>query len=322
MRLHLLRKLEDAHDDSIWALAWAPGSGNLLATASVDESVKFWEEGAEGLELKHTIGDIAPLGAVSITIDNSGSYAAVNSLDSTINIIKLDDYSKLGGGIRQPPSESWGLAFLPASSAGSGPLLALAGGMSNTVKVFDVLAEKEVQTMTMPAHDQQQQQQEKNKGGEKFTMSIACSADGQRIAAGNMDGTVALFDASSGKLLHTLKDHFKPVRTLTFTPDSKFLITGCDDCHSLIYDAHQGAMVDSLTGHESWVLSVSVSADGGALATGGSDGKVKLWDFNARTCVQTASDHSDQVWGVGFKGDGRRLASVSDDRCVCLYDVS
>lgn len=33
-----------------------------------------------------------------------------------------------------------------------------------------------------------------------------------------MDGTVALFDAASGKLLHTLDGHFKPVRDLCFTP--------------------------------------------------------------------------------------------------------
>ena len=33
-----------------------------------------------------------------------------------------------------------------------------------------------------------------------------------------MDGTVAVFDAPTGKLLHTLDGHFKPVRDLTFTP--------------------------------------------------------------------------------------------------------
>lgn len=36
-----------------------------------------------------------------------------------------------------------------------------------------------------------------------------------------MDGTVALFDAATGKLLHTLDGHFKPVRDLTFTPGGR-----------------------------------------------------------------------------------------------------
>lgn len=54
MRLSLLHKLEDAHEDSIWAAAWAPGS-NLLATGSVDETVKVWEENGDVLEKKHSL---------------------------------------------------------------------------------------------------------------------------------------------------------------------------------------------------------------------------------------------------------------------------
>ena len=47
---------------------------------------------------------------------------------------------------------------------------------------------------------------------------MAYSPDGKRLACGSMDGTVGVFDVASGKLLHTLDGHFKPVRALTFTP--------------------------------------------------------------------------------------------------------
>jgi WD40 repeat protein len=40
-----------------------------------------------------------------------------------------------------------------------------------------------------------------------------------------MDGTVALFDTATGKLLHTLDGHFKPVRDLCFTPGAWFGFT-------------------------------------------------------------------------------------------------
>lgn len=54
MRLSLLHRLENAHDDSVWAAAWAPGS-NVLVTGSVDESVKLWAESADGLEQRHHV---------------------------------------------------------------------------------------------------------------------------------------------------------------------------------------------------------------------------------------------------------------------------
>ena len=53
---------------------------------------------------------------------------------------------------------------------------------------------------------------------DRFVLSIAFSPNGQRLACGSQDGTVAVFDVSSGKFLHALEGHFKPVRSLTFTP--------------------------------------------------------------------------------------------------------
>ena len=61
-------------------------------------------------------------------------------------------------------------------------------------------------------------QGEDNFKKERFVLSVAYSPDGKRLACGSMDGTVGVFDVASGKLLHTLDGHFKPVRALTFTP--------------------------------------------------------------------------------------------------------
>ena len=41
-----------------------------------------------------------------------------------------------------------------------------------------------------------------------------------------MDGGVAIFDVGSGKLMHTLEGHHKPVRSLTFTPGTASLSVG------------------------------------------------------------------------------------------------
>ena len=61
------------------------------------------------------------------------------------------------------------------------------------------------------------QAEEKNKR-DKFTMSVSCSPDGRKIACGSQDGAVCIFDSESGALLHSLEGHYKPVRSLSFTP--------------------------------------------------------------------------------------------------------
>lgn len=77
-------------------------------------------------------------------------------------------------------------------------------------------------------------QGEENFKKERFVLSVAYSPDGRRLACGSMDGTVGVFDTASGKLLHTLDGHFKPIRSLTFTP-GKFAWSGTpgSDLHSL-----------------------------------------------------------------------------------------
>lgn len=53
---------------------------------------------------------------------------------------------------------------------------------------------------------------------ERFVMSVAYSPDGKLIACGTQIGTVAIFDVEAGKLVSILEGHYKPVRSLTFTP--------------------------------------------------------------------------------------------------------
>lgn len=46
MKVNSLKNVAGAHDDGIWAAAWAPATDSrpgLLITGSVDETVKLWK---------------------------------------------------------------------------------------------------------------------------------------------------------------------------------------------------------------------------------------------------------------------------------------
>lgn len=63
--------------------------------------------------LFHILQSGIALGAVSVAIDSQGVYGAVSSLDGSINVWNMEDFSAVGAGIKQNPSETWGLAFIP-----------------------------------------------------------------------------------------------------------------------------------------------------------------------------------------------------------------
>ena len=58
MRLQLVQKVENAHEDSIWTVSWVPGKKQFV-TGSVDENVNIWEESGSAEEV--TISEVHTL---------------------------------------------------------------------------------------------------------------------------------------------------------------------------------------------------------------------------------------------------------------------
>ncbi|MQL73572.1 hypothetical protein Taro_005933 [Colocasia esculenta] len=208
-----------------------------------------------------------------------------------------------------------------------GNILAVAGGSSASVKLWDTSTWEVVATLTVPRPEQARPGDKSGSG--KFVLSVAWSPDGRRLACGSMDGTIAVFDVARAKFLHHLDGHYMPVRSLVYSPvDARVLFSASDDTHVHMYDAEGKSLVGAMSGHTSWVLNVDASPDGAAIATGSSDRTVRLWDLGMRSAVQTMSNHTDLVWGVAFRPPGGtgvragRLASVSDDKSISLYDYS
>mmetsp|Transcript_46692 Transcript_46692/g.89173 ORF Transcript_46692/g.89173 Transcript_46692/m.89173 type:complete len:311 (-) Transcript_46692:504-1436(-) len=310
MRLSLRNTKVDAHEDSLWSASWTAGP-DLLVTGSVDETVKTWRASGDACEETHTYTG-HQLGVVCIATDPNGLTAS-SALDSVIRVWDLTT-NETRAVLEAPPAEVWGIAFDPCKEGAR--FIAAAGGASECANIFSLESKEKTAMLQLPpaANDKERP--------DRFVLAVAYSPDGGRLAASAMDGTVALFDVATSRLLHVLQGHKMPVRSLCFSPDSKLLLTGCDDSNAHLYDVEHAALIAALSGHQSWVLSVAWSPDGHGFLTSSSDRTVKVWDASTRTSSQTLTQHTDNVWGLVFRPDGTRAASVSDDKSICIYDVA
>ncbi|KAK3229263.1 hypothetical protein Dsin_001144 [Dipteronia sinensis] len=321
MKLAGLKSIENAHDESVWAATWVAATDSrpaLLLTGSLDETVKLWR--ADELDLQRTNTGHC-LGVVSVSAHPSGVIAASASLDSFVRVFDVDTNASIAT-LEAPPSEVWQMQFDP-----KGTTLAVAGGGSASVKLWDTATWKLIASLSIPRPEGSKPSDKSN--SKKFVLSVAWSPDGRRLACGSMDGTISVFDVARAKFLHHLEGHSMPVRSLVYSPiDARVLFSASDDTHVHMYDAEGKSQVGAMSGHTSWVLSVDASPDGAAIATGSSDRTVRLWDLSMRAAVQTMSNHTDQVWGVSFRpmgGNGNRggrLVSISDDKSISLYGYS
>jgi WD40 repeat protein len=163
--------------------------------------------------------------------------------------------------------------------------------------------------------------------------SVTWSPDGQLLASGIRDGSVMLWDATTGQPLGPLLiGHTDRVTSVAFSPDGQILATASGDKSILLWDVSTAQNADAgttkplnppLTGHTSEVTSLAFSPDGQTLVSGSFDQTIILWDVATRQPLgQPLTGHKGSVWSVAFSPDGETLATAGEDKTIILWDIA
>jgi hypothetical protein len=112
-------------------------------------------------------------------------------------------------------------------------------------------------------------------------IDVTFSPDGRLLASGSVDKTVKVWEAASGRLLHTLSGHTSWVFSVAFSPDGALLASGSTDKTVKVWEAATGRLLHTLSEHTYPVTSVAFSPDGRLLASGSGDHTVRLWSPTA-----------------------------------------
>jgi WD40 repeat protein len=154
---------------------------------------------------------------------------------------------------------------------------------------------------------------------------VAFSPDGQQLATGCIDGTLAIRDARTGQVLHSLDRQAVLVagaiyRGMAYSPDNRYLAVARHDGVVRVWDATSGQLLHTLKDHKGPSWKVAFSPDSRTLASCGSDRSVRLWDVASGTALQVFSEHPAAVKGVAFRPDGRSVLAACDDGTLKVWD--
>jgi len=155
-----------------------------------------------------------------------------------------------------------------------------------------------------------------------YTMRVAYSPSGKRLAVGTGRGEVLVFDDLTtpnqpGTVVHT---HVGAVLGVAFTPDGQIVASGGEDGVLCVHNLANGS--ERLFGHEGKITALAVAPAGRSIATGSSRGNVKLWDITVAPEPTEIAARQGALYGLSWSPDGRTLASAAGDGTVKLWDIS
>jgi WD40 repeat protein len=154
----------------------------------------------------------------------------------------------------------------------------------------------------------------------KTSWTLQFSPDGQRLAIGEEEGYLELWDIQTNTHLAFLQGHTGIVQSVTFSPDNKQLISGGGDFAVRLWDLSTYSEMRQFDGHHQTIWSVAFSPDAQSVASASWDGTVRLWHLatGASICFE---GHTDHVWSVAFSPDGLVLATAGQDQTIRLWNV-
>lgn len=149
---------------------------------------------------------------------------------------------------------------------------------------------------------------------------LTFSSDGRRLAAGDTDGRLEIWDLNGAQVSGKMQSAGK-VTALSFSPAGETLVSAGPDGSVSFWDSRTGTLNRHVKKHSGPVNAIAFSPKGDLMATGGDDRTVTVWETATGKSQRTLKGHDLAVTSLAFSPDASLLASGTGNASVVLWEV-
>jgi WD40 repeat protein len=284
----LLRLEGHEEETSVNELVWSP-DGTMLASGSTDDSVIVWDT-ATGDSLNRMAGNVSDINGLAWSPDSK------SVMYTTGDLVLLRDALT---GEREFSFEGHRESITALARSPDGSLYASSALVENSVMIWEAGSGERRRTIyisTIP-------------GFLKGTYDMQWSPDGTRLAVGENDGDISIWDAETGARKRAI-DAFSNVSGLAWLPDGRRVIA-CSSNEVAIWDVDTGERLAGTEGHSRTVNSLAWFSDGKTLAAG--------FDANIWNVVTGRLERSMGEPNPGGAFDSLQNVMLSPDETLLAY---
>lgn len=161
---------------------------------------------------------------------------------------------------------------------------------------------------------------------EECVSFAAFSPDGKQVAVTSLEGTIALIDASSGKVIRKLRGHSLGTQHLSWSRDGKQLASAGQDGQARVWEVETGKQISAVKGGATWVDYVIWVCDPSNtehfdhIVT--VSGKfLKLWKASTGELVRQFITNNNTISGIAWNESKRQIA-ITGYSSVFVFDLS
>ncbi|KAF3918216.1 hypothetical protein ABW20_dc0108198 [Dactylellina cionopaga] len=332
----------EGHSDWVRSVALSYDN-KQLASGSRDSTVKLWDitTGTNFTTLEGHLGGVESVifsynghsdCVRSVAFSHDGKQLASSSDDKTIKLWDTTTRVNL-------TTLKGHLSYVQSIAFSHDGTQLVSGSSDSTIKLWDITTGISFPTLEGHlgkvrsfafSHDGKQLASGSDDSHSDWVQSVAFSHDSKQLASGSIDGTIKLWNITTGASFSIIEGPSKYVISVAFSHDSKQLASGGRDGSIKLWDTITGANIATLEGHSDWVLSVAFSHDSKQLASGSIDNTISLWDTT--TGILSSSQDSltlrykeilsfpssFQLSAVCFRGDAIAIGTESGHVFICI----